>query len=230
MHDIFQSRSKIRITQVTLWRFPGQYADVESGLHYNGFRTYNPQTGRYLERDPLSIMAGVNVYAYVGGNPVGGVDSWGLFNIYAHRLSDGRYNFTVNFPGWDGEVGDKVGNDQIVNKNRLINYFRKIMGYDPVYQEAVKGSAGVRGDVDGYFDRYKCGSYDPQLETLFVNMGYENALGAIASGSINEEQLINFLNEAKKILPQEVIDLYKFDGLVQRAKSRAPSSPSDWFR
>ena len=175
-------------------------------------------------------MAGVNVYAYVGGNPVGGVDSWGLFNIYAHRLSGGRYNFTANFPGWDGEVGYTVGVDYLMNKNIIIKYFRKLMSRDPVYQEAVKNSAGVRDDVDGLIDRYNCGSYDPQLETLFVNMGYGNALGAIASGSINEEQLINFLNEAKKILPQKVIDLYKFDGLVQRAKSRAWSSPSDWYR
>ncbi|MER0811083.1 RHS repeat-associated core domain-containing protein, partial [Pseudomonas aeruginosa] len=39
-------------TQVNL-RFPGQYYDAESGLHYNYFRDYDPETGRYVESDPI---------------------------------------------------------------------------------------------------------------------------------------------------------------------------------
>jgi len=40
-------------------RFPGQYYDQETGLHYNYFRTYDPSTGRYLEADPLGIVPGL---------------------------------------------------------------------------------------------------------------------------------------------------------------------------
>ncbi|MDF5946520.1 RHS repeat-associated core domain-containing protein [Pseudomonas aeruginosa] len=34
-------------------RFPGQFYDAESGLHYNYFRDYDPETGRYVESDPI---------------------------------------------------------------------------------------------------------------------------------------------------------------------------------
>ena len=40
-------------------RFPGQYYDAETGLHYNYFRDYEPGTGRYVESDPIGFAGGV---------------------------------------------------------------------------------------------------------------------------------------------------------------------------
>jgi RHS repeat-associated protein len=48
-------------------RYPGQYADEESGLFYNYFRSYDARTGRYTQPDPIGLDGGWNRLGYVGG-------------------------------------------------------------------------------------------------------------------------------------------------------------------
>jgi len=59
-------------------RFPGQYFDEETGLHYNYYRHYDPTTGRYIESDPIGLRGGLNTFAYVDGDPLLWSDFYGL--------------------------------------------------------------------------------------------------------------------------------------------------------
>jgi RHS repeat-associated protein len=45
-------------------RFQGQYLDVETGLHYNRFRYYEPGAGRFVSQDPIGLAGGSNAYQY----------------------------------------------------------------------------------------------------------------------------------------------------------------------
>jgi len=60
-------------------RFPGQYFDLESETHYNYYRTYAPQLGRYIQSDPIGFVDSFNLYSYAGLNPLSEFDSLGLF-------------------------------------------------------------------------------------------------------------------------------------------------------
>ena len=58
-------------------RFPGQYFDIETGLHYNLTRDYNSLVGRYMQSDSIGLAGGLNTYLYANANPVKYIDPTG---------------------------------------------------------------------------------------------------------------------------------------------------------
>ncbi|MEU5283034.1 RHS repeat-associated core domain-containing protein [Streptomyces sp. NPDC020755] len=74
-------------------RFPGQYFDPESGLHYNRHRHYDPESGRYLSPDPLGLVPAPNAVTYVD-NPTRWTDPRGLAGC-PHRGGEHRHSVVL---------------------------------------------------------------------------------------------------------------------------------------
>jgi len=62
-----------------------------NGLYFMRARYYDPEVGRFINKDPIGYAGGMNLYGYVGGNPVNWTDPWGLEVWVAVRKSDAWY-------------------------------------------------------------------------------------------------------------------------------------------
>ena len=65
-------------TQKSGFAYAGMYYHGPSGLYLTRYRAYDPRDGRWLSRDPVGESGGINLYAYVEGNPVSFIDPLGL--------------------------------------------------------------------------------------------------------------------------------------------------------
>jgi RHS repeat-associated protein len=63
------------------YMFTGRRYDDETGLYYYRARMYNPEIGRFLQPDPIGYADGMNMYAYVGNNPLNWIDPFGLEKV-----------------------------------------------------------------------------------------------------------------------------------------------------
>ena len=77
-----ESDSSITVSSKTArldnrWGFAGQYSARESVVLYNFLRSYNAKIGRYLQSDLSGLNGGINLYGYVGQNPLRNIDPSG---------------------------------------------------------------------------------------------------------------------------------------------------------
>nr|WP_258878925.1 RHS repeat-associated core domain-containing protein [Paraburkholderia sp. BL6669N2] len=124
-------------------RFAGQYADEETGLHYNTFRYYDPATGRFVSQDPIGLAGGFNLYQYAA-NPVLWVDPWGLAGDPAtatHITYQGLDAATGKpYVGYASMQGNQTAQD--VLRYRYGNDFSRFGGQAPDILYEGYGQAG----------------------------------------------------------------------------------------
>jgi RHS repeat-associated protein len=75
------------------YRFAGYRLDAATGYYYVRARYYSPALGRFLEPDPIGTTGGANIYAYVGNDPLNGIDPLGLYRILVVTFPDGTQYF-----------------------------------------------------------------------------------------------------------------------------------------
>ena len=102
-------------------RFSGQYFDAESHLHYNHFRYYDSQLGRYITSDPIGLGGGSQTYLYARANTGRYTDPLGLMKIegWEHAVYDATVNTQeppprpktpMKIEGWEFLVYDETVN------------------------------------------------------------------------------------------------------------------------
>jgi RHS repeat-associated protein len=109
-------------------RFPGQYADEETGWHYNYHRHYDPETGRFESQDPLGLAPAPDPYRYAH-NPLALIDPLGLegetanpndINFSQRTISPNDYVDDMVNDNWDW---DRSGPLRVTERDgQLVSY------------------------------------------------------------------------------------------------------------
>ncbi|BBC33294.1 hypothetical protein SGFS_045880 [Streptomyces graminofaciens] len=121
-------------TAYTPLRFPGQYYDPETGLHYNYLRHYDPETARYITCDPLGLAPAPNPAAYVD-NPYAWTDPLGLAPCPRGAWEEkadfsSQKIMSKKFHAHAGDFLDTPGNLNKINMQRFEDAMREHMTAD----------------------------------------------------------------------------------------------------
>jgi RHS repeat-associated protein len=162
------------------FRLPGQYYDSETGLHYNYFRYYHPKIGRYLTPDPIGLQGGINLWTYVAGNPVNGVDPKGLFFIPPQVIVGGLIGAASGGMGAYLRGGDGVAIGAAVVWGGITGGAAGLVG--PV-GPLIKGAVGLLGNLWGQgLSNWRQGR---PLHCINVGMAVGAFAGSVVGGAMS---------------------------------------------
>jgi RHS repeat-associated protein len=119
--------SKGALADINLYRFSSKEFTTNSGLYYYGFRFYDPNLQRWLNKDPIGEAGGINLYGFLGNDPVNWVDVYGL-ESYSNaallaeegcgiddQFTDPETGKTLSGTGVLGEMGKELAEQAAAN-------------------------------------------------------------------------------------------------------------------
>ena len=119
-------------------RFQGQYEDLETGLYQNFNRFYDPNSGRYINHDPIGLMGGLNQYQYCP-NPVEWVDPLGLS---PDELI--RYKPVESLTAQAGNRGSAINRAWALERQLVIETGQGTRDWSPRELEIIKSTANSK--------------------------------------------------------------------------------------
>jgi len=173
--------------------FPGQYYDLETGLCYNNFRYYDPETTNYLSSDPLSILSELNHYIYPR-DPLTMIDPEGLLEL-VFRCDNTPKFIWGHCRKWAAQLRIEAMNRALQNRQlkkcntkclrtKQRDYWKKNCGEDP----------GPNYDID-HFIELQAGGYDKCCANLVAMESSLNQTGMRTS-------IGNMLKDVNKVIPK----------------------------
>ncbi len=208
------------------FRFSTKYTDNETGLLYYGFRYYDPVTGRWLNRDPIEERGGLNLYAFVGNDPVNRWDYLGLQWWWP--------------PSWFGGDDNTIDGEEIISSREFASdepWFAEWNETERIDLDVYVVDFEI--EVEGKTEYKDCctGEIEEAEDSLYYGGNIEGAYGADplytrveARGFIplTRYNLIGLV--ASLLMPQPPVQMSRADQryVFARLSREVPAAPSEW--
>ena len=228
------------------FRFSTKYEDAETGLLYYGYRYYNAETGRWLNRDPIGEAGGLNLYGMLGNDPVNLVDALGLADPATFRRAITILNRSLSqckccpkvvklLEARINDIFDKIDDDAL---DHLINYTNQ---FSEKASEYVKRSESITDPIDkalnvvdflegGYNIEFHEGAVDgagkisSNLKSVSKNIKKLGLVGKVTSQTaaiVKGDAISAALTIGEQLSPPGVSDFLNFYGEGYRASVEA---------
>jgi RHS repeat-associated protein len=148
-------------------RFPGQYFDRESGLHYNWNRYYDPRLGRYMSPDVIGIRGGANLFGYVRQNSLNNIDPTGLtppwqsIQYLPRETLNSLVNFAQRVPSATAALA-AVTALEMYQTTVFVNWGAAVTAQSAAVGAAGQGAGGAFYDITHPDDNAQMGLTKPQ--------------------------------------------------------------------
>jgi RHS repeat-associated protein len=213
-----QIRATGPMAKANPFRYSTKFQDDESGLSYYGYRYYSPSTGRWLSFDPAGEAGGLNLYGFVGNDPLNFIDPYGLYT-FGEAVSIGGafiqgagiglesageaawgfvtapYTVTSGLSAAAGTLSTAYGRRTAIERAEAIGQFIRILKSDPCFRERVKSELGQWGK-EYFTDPYKLSELLAQIGVAAGSAG-PGVWTESAHGSEKLAQITKLISEFK---------------------------------
>jgi RHS repeat-associated protein len=178
-------------TVVNNLRFPGQYWDEETRLHYNWNRFYNPNMGKYESKDLLHFPWGdQNVYKYAKNNPLNIFDPLGLYDYRVHFTTTFNLAIQAGFDWWGAYIVAKYDTDVDYIYDPWDSYQNRKDWHFATLQRVYQ----VLGEAYSMCSKVRLGQALHVLQDYYGHtlQGYGPQRGHVLAGSVPDEPSSNW--------------------------------------